>query len=99
MLEGLTELAERHALIGDVRGLGLYIGVELVLDRESRTPAGTHASYIANRMRDHGILLSTDGPDHNVLKVKPPMVLDVADAHRLVGALDRIMQEDALRVG
>jgi 4-aminobutyrate aminotransferase-like enzyme len=50
-------------------------------------------------MRDHGILLSTDGPDHNVLKVKPPMVLDVADAHRLVGALDRIMQEDALRVG
>ena len=64
-----------HAVIGDVRGLGLYIGVELVRDRERRLPAGgANAGYVAERMRDLGVLISTDGPDHNVLKIKPPIV-------------------------
>ena len=69
----LRELADRHALIGDVRGSGLFIGVELVTDRDERTPAGREAGYVANRMRDLGVLVSTDGPDHNVLKIKPPL--------------------------
>jgi 4-aminobutyrate aminotransferase-like enzyme/Ser/Thr protein kinase RdoA (MazF antagonist) len=97
LLGGLRDLARRHPLIGDVRGLGLYVGVELVLDRKSRLPAGRHASYVAERMRDHHILISTDGPDHNVLKIKPPLVFSDADADRLVETLDRILAEDPVR--
>ena len=96
MLRRLTELGERHVLIGDVRGQGLYLGVELVSDREQRTPAAPAADYVVQRMRDAGILLSTDGPDHNVLKIKPPLCFSERDADRLVDNLDRILGETAL---
>ncbi|GAB4459781.1 MAG: hypothetical protein Kow0031_39620 [Anaerolineae bacterium] len=99
LLAGLRQLQPKYPLIGDVRGLGLYIGVELVRNRDSLEPAAEEASYIANRMRDHGILISTDGPLHNVLKMKPPLVFTETDADRLVAALDRILQEDAVQVG
>ena len=59
---------------GDVRGLGLFLGIELVRDRAARTPAAAMAGYVVERMKDHGILLSTDGPDHNVIKMKPPLI-------------------------
>jgi 4-aminobutyrate aminotransferase-like enzyme len=95
----LSALAEKHPLIGDVRGVGLYIGVELVLDREARTPAGEHAACIANRMCDLGVLISTDGPDHNVLKIKPPIVFSRANADHLVDSLAEVLQDDALAVG
>lgn len=98
LMARLRELMPRHALIGDVRGLGLYIGVELVLDRETLEPAGEHASYIANRARDYGVLISTDGPFHNVLKIKPPIVFSRADADHLVETLDLVLQEDAVQV-
>ncbi|MEZ4862053.1 MAG: aminotransferase class III-fold pyridoxal phosphate-dependent enzyme [Caldilineaceae bacterium] len=96
LMGGLRALMDKYPLIGDVRGLGLFIGVELVLDRAEKLPAGEHASYVANRMRDHGILISTDGPDHNVLKLKPPLVFDEQDADRLVTTLDKILAEDAV---
>ena len=96
LLASLRELLPRHDLIGDVRGLGLYVGVELVLDPVTLEPAANEASYTINRMRDHGILMSTDGPLHNVLKLKPPMCFSAADADRLVETLDRILGEDAL---
>jgi 4-aminobutyrate aminotransferase-like enzyme/Ser/Thr protein kinase RdoA (MazF antagonist) len=98
LLTGLGEIAARHSMVGDVRGRGLYVGVELVLDPEQRTPAGACASYVANRMRERGTLLSTDGPDHNVLKIKPPMVFNVEDADRLVSVLDDILGENAVRL-
>jgi 4-aminobutyrate aminotransferase-like enzyme/Ser/Thr protein kinase RdoA (MazF antagonist) len=98
LMARLRELMPRHVLIGDVRGLGLYIGVELVLDRETLEPAGEHASYIANRARDYGVLISTDGPFHNVLKIKPPIVFSRADADHLVETLDLVLQEDAVQV-
>ena len=94
----LRGLATRYPLIGEVRGLGLFIGVELVLDRGSREPAPQHAAYIANRMKDAGILISTDGPLHNVLKLKPPLVFAQENADLLVTALDQILQEDVLQV-
>ncbi len=97
-LAGLAALQREHALIVDVRGLGLFVGVELVLDRETLEPAGEHASYIANRMRDHGIFISTDGPLHNVLKLKPPMPFSQTDADRVLEILGNILREDALRV-
>ena len=97
LLGGLRELMGRHPLIGDVRGLGLFIGVELVRDRETREPAGNEAGLVANRMRDLGILVSTDGPFHNVLKIKPPLCFAAADADRLVAALDGVLGEDYLQ--
>ena len=57
-------------------------------------PAGHQASYVADRMKDHGILISTDGPLHNVLKIKPPMVFTQENADYLVTCLDKILQED-----
>ncbi|QBD78039.1 aminotransferase class III-fold pyridoxal phosphate-dependent enzyme [Ktedonosporobacter rubrisoli] len=98
LLQGLRELQGRHPLIGDVRGLGLFIGVELVLNRETLEPAAEQAAYIANRMRDHGILISTDGPLHNALKIKPPIVFDEANADLLIAALDKILGEDFVQV-
>jgi 4-aminobutyrate aminotransferase-like enzyme/Ser/Thr protein kinase RdoA (MazF antagonist) len=90
---GLANLMHKHPLIGDVRGLGLFIGVELVTDRHTLTPAAAHASYIVERMKDLGILISTDGPLHNVLKIKPPLVFSEANADLLVSMLDRILEE------
>ncbi len=88
LLDGLRPLASRHEVIGDIRGSGLFLGVELVRDRETREPAGEEASFVANRMREKGILLGTDGPHHNVIKIRPPMPFDVEDAGLLVEALE-----------
>lgn len=96
--EGLAALQDRHPVIGEVRGRGLFLGVELVRDRVARTPAPDVAAYVANRMRDHRILLSTDGPQHNVLKIKPPLAFINADADRLVATLDAVLAEDFARV-
>ena len=93
LMQGLGELAERHALIGDLRGLGMFIGVELVRDREKLTPADWEAEYIVERLRERGILLSTEGPFHNVLKIKPPLAFGEADAERLIGELDELMAD------
>src|SRR5581483_5641966 len=99
LLKGLRGLMERHSVIGDVRGLGLFVGIELVQDRETLAPAAAQATYIANRMRERGILLSTDGPFHNVLKIKPPLVFSAENADALVTTLDQILDEDFLQVG
>ncbi len=88
LLDGLRSLASKHALIGDVRGSGLFLGVELVKDGQSREPAAGEAASVMNRMRDDGVLIGTDGPWHNVLKIRPPMPFDESDAERLLAALD-----------
>ena len=69
-------LQARTSIIGDVRGLGMFIGAELVRipPSNTRTCRQPKQSYIAERMKDHGILIGTDGPLHNVLKIKPPLV-------------------------
>ena len=88
LLQRLGELKDRHLLVGDVRGSGLFLGVELVTDRQTLQPAGREASLVANRMRDQGVLLGTDGPYHNVLKIRPPMPFTVQDAELLIQTLD-----------
>jgi 4-aminobutyrate aminotransferase-like enzyme len=92
MLEGLRELAERHELVGDVRGAGLFLGVELVGDRETREPATAAASAAIEAAKAHGVLLSTDGPAANVIKIKPPLVLSEADVDRTVEVLDTALR-------
>ena len=89
LLAGLRDLAGRHPLIGDVRGRGLFLGIELVRDRDTREPAAAEASSLVDRLKDAGVLLSTDGPLHNVIKIKPPLVFSRADADVLLALLAR----------
>jgi 4-aminobutyrate aminotransferase-like enzyme len=93
LLARLAPLADRHEIVGDVRGSGLFLGVELVRDRRTLEPAAAAASYVSNRMREQGILLGTDGPFHNVVKIRPPMPFGDGDADVLVDALDRALRE------
>ena len=93
---GLERLKGRHPLIGDVRGRGLFIGIELVLDRLTLEPAAAEAAYVAERMKDKGVLISPEGPRHNVLKIRPPLVIEKADVDRLIDSLDQVLGEDAL---
>jgi 4-aminobutyrate aminotransferase-like enzyme len=98
LLAGLRGLQETYPLIGDVRGLGMFLGVELVRDRVTREPAPEQAAYTANRLRELGVLLSTDGPDHNVLKIKPPLAFTEDDADVVVATLERVLAEDDAQV-
>jgi 4-aminobutyrate aminotransferase-like enzyme len=93
MLKGLVQLMEQYPIIGDVRGSGLFLGVELVRTRTTLEPATEEASFVANRMRDLGILLGTDGPFNNVIKIRPPMPFSESDADMLVTTLDRVLSE------
>ena len=88
LLARLRPLVDRSALVGDVRGSGLFIGVELVRDRDTLEPAAAEAADTVNRLREEGILIGTDGPYHNVLKIRPPMPFSIEDADVLASALE-----------
>jgi 4-aminobutyrate aminotransferase-like enzyme len=91
----LKRLQKEFPIIGDVRGEGLFLGFEL--NASEKKPLANHASYLANRMKTFGILMSTDGPDHNVLKIKPPMVFSEENAKELIFRLKRVLAEDFMR--
>jgi 4-aminobutyrate aminotransferase-like enzyme/Ser/Thr protein kinase RdoA (MazF antagonist) len=91
LMSGLRRLQGAHELIGDARGLGLFVGVELVYDRDTLTPAGREAGRVVEAMRQRGFLLSTDGPDHNVLKIKPPLVIQHDDVAEMLAELDVVL--------
>jgi 4-aminobutyrate aminotransferase-like enzyme/Ser/Thr protein kinase RdoA (MazF antagonist) len=93
--DGFKALAERHPLIGDIRGLGLFIGVELVRDRATLEPVADELDAIVEAMKAEGILLSTEGPHHNVLKIKPPLVITEEDCTWFLETLDRVMTRSA----
>ncbi len=97
LLAGLRELQERHRIIGDVRGIGLFVGVDLVGDRTTREPATRVAQYVKNRLRQERILLGTEGPADNVLKIRPPLTVDAADIDHLLSTLDRVLSEAPAR--
>jgi 4-aminobutyrate aminotransferase-like enzyme/Ser/Thr protein kinase RdoA (MazF antagonist) len=92
-IRDLRELQTKYPLIGDVRGLGLFLGIDLVTDRETRAPATRQASYVVNRLREEGILAGTDGPHHNVIKLRPPLCFTAADAGRFTSTLDSVLRE------
>lgn len=87
----LRNLAGRHGLIGDVRGDGLFIGVELVLDRATLVPAKAETARLVNLMRENGVLISATGVHGNVLKLRPPLVFNQANADRLLVAVDEAL--------
>ncbi len=93
LLGGLREVATRHEPIGDVRGAGLFVGFELVRDRATREPDAAFATELVNRAAARGVLLSTDGADHNAIKIKPPLVFSDADADRLIETVEAILVE------
>jgi 4-aminobutyrate aminotransferase-like enzyme len=99
LLRGLRALGDTHPAIGDVRGLGLFVGIELVRDRSTLEPDPELARELANRAAERGVLLSTDGPFHNVMKIKPPLVFSEADADRLVATIDEVLSEIAGTTG
>jgi 4-aminobutyrate aminotransferase-like enzyme len=86
--EGLRRLAQRHDVIGDVRGSGLFVGVELVTDRRTRSPASQAARAVVNALRDRGILISRIGVHDNVLKLRPPLVFAREHADQLLAEMD-----------
>ncbi|XP_013363478.1 PREDICTED: 5-phosphohydroxy-L-lysine phospho-lyase isoform X2 [Chinchilla lanigera] len=91
LMELLRQQKEKHPIIGDVRGVGLFIGVDLVKDEATRTPATEEADYLVSRLKESYILLSTDGPGRNVLKFKPPMCFSRDNAQHVVARLDAIL--------
>jgi 4-aminobutyrate aminotransferase-like enzyme/Ser/Thr protein kinase RdoA (MazF antagonist) len=94
LIREFRELQRRRPLIGDVRGWGLFLGLDLVLSQTTREPAPDHASYVVNRLREEGILTGTDGPHHNVIKLRPPLIFCDSDAAYFCATLERILQED-----
>ena len=86
LLNQLKNLQNHHDLIGEVRGKGLFIGIELVKD--DLVPADAEAQTIVNQMKNIGFLLSTDGPNHNIIKIKPPLVFNKKNADELVEKID-----------
>ncbi|PRB00101.1 aminotransferase [Microbacterium sp. MYb64] len=93
LAEGFRALAERHRLIGPVHGEGLYLGVELVRDRESMEPAAAEAAAICERLRELGVIVQTTSERSNVLKIKPPLCLTARSADLVVAAVDRVLTE------
>ncbi len=89
LLRKLGRLQEQHDVIGDVRGRGLFLGVDLVRDRDSRVPATREARFVKNRMRELGVLIGSDGRADNVLKIRPPMCFDAGNVDQLVRQLER----------
>jgi len=90
-LARLAKLAERHAIIGDVRGAGLFFAVELVTDRGSKTPAPAQTKRVVNRMRELGVLISRIGMHDNILKIRPPMPFSKQHADLLVDRLNEAL--------
>jgi alanine-glyoxylate transaminase / (R)-3-amino-2-methylpropionate-pyruvate transaminase len=88
-MEGLNKLQQRHALIGDVRGMGLMLGVELVRDRATREPAKEETIDILEHCREMGMLIGKGGLDGNVLRIKPPMCITAEDVDYAIEVLDR----------
>jgi 4-aminobutyrate aminotransferase-like enzyme len=90
----LQRLAERHKAIGDVRGAGLFVGVEIVKDRAKKTPDAETTTKLVNGMRRNRVLISAAGPNANVLKVRPPIIFSRSNVDHFIGALDEVLTED-----
>lgn len=96
MLQGIRQLAERHELIGDVRGAGLFLGVELVTDRTAKNPAANQTRQVVNAMRERGVLISAAGPMENILKIRPLLAFEQEHAELFIDCLDKALKDVTL---
>ncbi len=93
LITGLKILEQKYACVGDVRGIGLFLGLELVNDDGSE--ATEICSYIKNRMRDYRILIGSEGPKDNILKIRPPLTIETEDVDMIIATLKLILNEMA----
>ena len=91
LVSGLRTLAERHEAIGDVRGSGFFLGLELVEDREHKTPATSLTRDVVNGLRERGLLTGSIGPFDNVIKLRCPMVFSRENADTALGIIDETL--------
>ncbi len=91
LIAGLRELEAKYACVGDVRGMGLFLGLELI--RADGSEATEICSYVKNRMRDHRILIGSEGPKDNILKIRPPLTIEAEDVEMIVAVLDKVLAE------
>jgi 4-aminobutyrate aminotransferase-like enzyme len=96
LLAEFKKLSIVFPIIGSIRGQGLFLGIELV--SSAKLPLQTQAKYLVNRMKQNGILMSTDGPDNNVIKIKPPLVFSKEDADFLIQVITRVLEEDCMKI-
>jgi len=89
----LSQLREKYPVIGDIRGEGLFLGIDLVKDPNSRTPNPELAAFAVERLKDFGILLDCDGPGENVMCVKPPIIIEKKDLEYFVDRFETILTE------
>lgn len=88
LMQAFARMQDRYEVIGDIRGMGLFLGIELVTDRRTKAPATDIARAISNGARERGVLMGTEGPFDNVLKMRPPMIFSRADADLLISVLE-----------
>ena len=91
LMEGLRRLEAAYPCVGDVRGMGLFLGLELI--RADGSEATEICSYVKNRMRDHRILIGSEGPKDNILKIRPPLTIEADDLDMLIAVLDKVLSE------
>ncbi|XP_076459941.1 5-phosphohydroxy-L-lysine phospho-lyase-like [Babylonia areolata] len=102
LLDGFRSIMPHHPMMGEVRGMGMLVGVELVMDKQSRKPAKEAAEILSYRMKENKIVIANDGPDKNVMVMTPPMCFTLDNARRVVQAFDqnlRDIENGAARVG
>ena len=98
LVDGLKTLQSKYPVIGDVRGLGMFIGAEFVKDQQTLAPAVKQIDHVIERLKDNGILLTTEGPFHNVLKIKPPLAFSIKDADYFLQTMAMILEEDEAQI-
>ena len=91
LFEGLSALKDTSPFVGDVRGMGLFVGVELI--EEDGAEATEICAHVKNRMRDFRILIGSEGPEDNILKIRPPLTIEALDIDMILAALDEILNE------
>lgn len=98
LLDKCLALKSEYDIVGDVRGWGLFVGIEIVQSKESRLPATKEAQWIVDRMKNvHHVLISSDGSDDNVLKLKPPMVFNIENADQFLKAITECLNTHHLQ--
>ena len=97
LLKELHQMKSTYPIIGDVRGEGLFLGIELIKPNTPKIPSAIQATYLVNQMKERGILLSTDGPDENVIKIKPPMCFNRENAHFFLDTLNEVLKHNYLK--
>ena len=93
----IESILEKFDLIGDVRGVGLFVGIELVKDRKLKTPATEAADYVVNQLRKRRILVGLEGPSKNIIKIRPPLCMGNQDVLKLLDSLEEILCDTTLQ--